>query len=376
MGVAEREVFKKMRAIIGYGAGVDCQGLRQTVLGAGLDCGADDAVPVAELEARLGQSKADLVVAALGSQPENDLLALERLADISKAPILAVGSMADPSLVMRAMRAGALQFLDAADLRRQLDASLEKLIASRALPNERGVVVSVFAPTPGSGGTTVAANLAAALARRHANNVGLIELACQHSDLALLLDFEAECTIPDVCQQWQKLDKVGLSRSMYEHKSGMRVLANKDLLETELPEREAVRRMAVLARALFRATVLELDRTLDENQLEAMKVSDQVLLVVRPDVPCVRRAQQALHQATQAGISKNRFALVINRWGIPGRLRQSKIEDALGLKTLQLIPDDPKRATKAANQGVLLVDGSRMAAISRAFAELAKRVCP
>lgn len=364
-----------MRAIIGYGAGVDSQGVRQTVLGAGLDCGAEDAVPVAELEARLGQSNADLVVAALGSQPENDLRALERIADVSKAPIVAVGPMGDASLVMRAMRAGALQFLDAADLRRELDAILEKLIASRALPNERGMVVSVFAPTPGSGGTTVAANLAAALTRQHGKNVGLIELACQHSDLALLLDFKPECTLSDVCQQWQKLDKVGLSRSMYEHKSGMCVLANKDLLETELPERDAVRRLAVLARALYRATVLELDRTLDENQLEAMKISDRVLLVVRPDVPCVRRAQQALHGATQAGVSKNRFGLVINRWGIPGRLRQAKIEDALGLKTLQLIPDDPKRATTAANQGVLLVDASRMAAVSRAFVELAKRVC-
>lgn len=364
-----------MRAVIGYGAGVDSQGLRQTVLGAGLDCGAEDAVPVAELEARLGQANADLVVAALGSQPENDLRALEKLSDISKAPIVAVGPVGDASLVMRAMRAGVLQFLDVADLRRELDTSLEKLIASRALPNERGTVISVFAPTPGSGGTTVAANLAAALTRQHGKNVGLIELACQHNDLALLLDFKPECTISDVCQQWQKLDKVGLSRSMHEHKSGVRVLANKDLLETEVPERDAVRRVTVLARALYRATVLELDRTLDENQLEAMKLSDRVLVVVRPDVPCVRRAQQAVHLATQGGVPRNRFALVINRWGIPGRLRQAKIEEALGMKTFQLIPDDPKRATSAANQGVLLLDTSRMAAISRAFAELAKRVC-
>jgi pilus assembly protein CpaE len=364
-----------MRAIIGYGSGVDSQGLRQTVLGAGLDCGAEDAVPVAELEARLGQGNADLVVAALGSQPENDLRALERLSDISKAPIVAVGPVGDASLVMRAMRAGALQFLDVADLRRELDASLEKLIASRALPNERGVVVAVFAPTPGSGGTTVAANLAAALTKQHGKGVGLIELACQHSDLALLLDIKPECTLADVCQRWEKLDKVGLGRSMHEHKSGVHVLANKDLLETDIPERDAVRRVTVLARALFRATVLELDRSLDDSQLEAMKLSDRVLVVVRPDVPCVRRAQQALHAAAQAGVSKQRFALVVNRWGIPGRLRQAKIEEALGMKALQLIPDDPKRATTAANQGVLLLDVSRMAAISRAFAELAKRIC-
>lgn len=365
-----------MRAIIGYGEGVDSQGIRQTVLGAGLDCSAEDAVPVTELEARLGQTNADLVLAALGTQPDADLQAIQRLSDISKAPIVVVGPIDDASLVMRATRAGVLQFLDVADLRRELDASLEKLIANRALPNERGVVISVFAPTPGSGGTTVAANLAAALARQAGTSVGLIELACQHSDLALLLDIKPACTLAEVCQQWSRLDKVGLSRSMQQHKSGVHVLANQDLLESELPERDAVRRIGVLARAVYRATVLELDRTLDESQLEAMRLSDRVLLVLRPDVPCVRRAQQALQQATAAGVPQNRFGLVINRWGIPGRLRQSKIEEALGLKTLQLIPDDAKRATAAANQGVLLVDVSRMAAISRAFAALAKRLGP
>ncbi|MCL6503823.1 MAG: hypothetical protein K6T86_14160 [Pirellulales bacterium] len=365
-----------MRAIIGYGEGVDAQGIRQAVLGAGLDCSAEDTVPVAELEGRLGQTGVDLVLAALGSQPDSDLHAIERLSDIFDAPIVAVAPMVDASLVKRARQAGVVEFLDAADLRRELDASLEKLIATRALPNERGMVISVFAPTPGSGGTTVAANLAAMLARQHGKSVGLLELACQHSDLALLLNFKPECGISEVCQQWQKLDKVGLGRCMHEHPSGIHVLANKNLLESDLPEREAVRRVTVLARALYRATVLELDRTLDENQLEAMKLSDRVLLVLRPDVPCVRRAQQALQQATAAGVPQKRFGLVINRWGIPGRLRQAKIEEALGLKTLQLIPDDAKRATAAANQGVLLVDVSRVAAISRAFAALAKRLGP
>jgi Flp pilus assembly CpaE family ATPase len=142
-------------------------------------------------------------------------------------------------------------------------------------------------------------------------------------------------------------------------------------LANEFLNVDAVRRICVLARVVFPFTVVLLDSHVTDEQLETMRLSDTVLLVVRADVPAVRRARWAVDAAVANGVPRECFRLVINRWGQGGQLRVDQVESGLNLSSPQLIPDDPARVNNAANQGVLLQELSGGAKISRRLAQLA-----
>jgi pilus assembly protein CpaE len=249
---------------------------------------------------------------------------------------------------------------------------LQRLCQTGALKQDHGTLIAVLAPTAGSGGTTVASNLAGSLAKNKLWSVGLVDLSHWPGDLALLLNLEPRHTIQDVCQSWQKLDVVGLKSSLVSHATGVNLLSNglsQTRNESLCPL--AIRRILVLSRVTFDFTVLALDHRIGPEELEAMRLSDTVVLVVRPDVPAVRRAKWAKDKAVEGGVSPERLRLVINRWGQRGQLRLDHIETSLKMKAIQLIPDDPARVNTAINEGKLLQELAARATITRRFAALA-----
>jgi pilus assembly protein CpaE len=360
-----------MRVVLTHAPGTDVHELRQAVLGAGLDCAADDCVAWDDLSARLAQRDADLVIFKTGNNADGGWHAMQEAQTLTRAALVAVGPISNQEVIQSARRAGASDYVDDANVRVGLDTVMDRLTAARQAPR-RGKVIAVFAPTAGSGGTTVSANLAGALARKHPNEVALVELAREFGDLALLLNIEPQYTLEHVCQRWRNLDRGSLASSFTQHPGGFHVLFNGvDQAENRFLDVAAARRIAVLTRTAFKYSVLALDSRLSPLELEAMRLSDEIALVVRPDVPAVRRAQWALAAAVEQGIPHGRFKLVLNRWGQRGQLSLKQIQSSLNLKALQFIPNDPKKVNKAANHGQLLHEVSSLGTISRRFAALA-----
>lgn len=361
-----------MRAIVAHAPGAPARELRQVVLGSGLDCEAADCVAWHDLAVRLGQSDADVVLVSLEAADDSIWQVLQEAGQLTRSPLLAIGDRSDALVQQRAQQLGVGHIIPPADVRRALDETLERLRREGQVRAQRGRVLSVFAPTPGSGGTTVAVNLAGAMNRRHPDEVAVLELAREFGDIALMLDLEPKVAAEDLCRRWQSLDRGSLAGSMTAHSSGLRVLAN----PVEQPENRqltaaSARRLTVLARVTFPYTILSLDSRLSEVEVEVMQLSDKVVLVVRPDVPAVRRARWALKEALEQGVDRERWHLVVNRYGQSGQLPLPQIEAALGLKAQQLIPDDPSSVNRAANEGQLLHDRLWFRSIKRRFNRLA-----
>jgi pilus assembly protein CpaE len=256
-----------------------------------------------------------------------------------------------------------------------LDAALDRLVANGAVAWHRGRTVAVVAPMPGSGGTTVAVNLAGALAVAASEQVGLLEVSRGPGDVGALLGVGGEFDIDLVCSRWESLDTASLSRSFIEYRPRMSVLpAALELRQTQHASPAAIRRLAVLCRALFTTTVTAVEPAIDAQSLEALLFAETIVLVTRPDVPAVRRTKEWMSVVSDAGIPPERFQLVVNRWGQRRQLPLAQIETTLGLKSSVLIPDDPKTVNQAANLGCLLRDVSRWASVTRRHAVLAARL--
>jgi pilus assembly protein CpaE len=277
------------------------------------------------------------------------------------------------------MRAGAREFLELGRLREDLSEVLIKIEAEGGLTGRRGTLVSIYSPSGGVGVSTTAVNLAVRLASRGADQIALVDLKPAPSDLALMLDIEPEHSTDEVCGAWGRLDRKMLEAAMVRHRSGVHVLAQAGFPEDgSLPEntltKEAVRQIGTLARRSYVVTVADLPHTLDAPVVEAMRLSSIVGLIARPDVPGLRRARWALDAAAAAGVPRDRFRLVLNRFGQSGQVKLSKVEEILGIRVFQRIPEDGGAVNRAVNRGVPLAESSKLSRIGRSFSSFARSV--
>jgi pilus assembly protein CpaE len=361
-----------MRVVVGQEAAGGAEPVRQVLLGLGLECSATDVVPFTDLPVRLSQGPVDLVLLRIGTDRDAAFRAIQQAAGQTGAPVFAFGPVSDVGHVLQASRSGAREYLDESRLGDDLQAALDKLRQNSTVKRSQGLVVAVASATPGSGVSTVAANLAFTWADKNPQKVALLEMGQEAADLALSLDLQPVHTVADVAENWQRMDATLLRQSMAVHPDGVCVLAQKP--ETLLAgpiEVPAIRKTIILLRSMFDKAVLDLGHTLTEEHFEAMKLSDRVALVVRLDVPALRHARQLLKQLSRRGIPDDRIRLVANRYGQTGQLSWGKAEEALGSKFTNYLPDDCAKLNKALNSGRPVVRLAPFSSITRRFYKLA-----
>jgi pilus assembly protein CpaE len=326
----------------------------------------------ADLPVRLSQGPIELLLVQVGASADATLSVIRQAQTLTRAPVMILGGAAQSEDAGQYVQAGAFEFLDETQLRPGLEGVLEKLRLSGDKKFGQGTMIGVLSATPGSGVTTIAANLAFALAEKHPNKVALLELGRGVADMALSLDLQPRHTIADVHQNWQRLDATLLRQSMLAHPAGVQILAHKpETLTMEPLAAQAVRKSAILMRTTFELTVLDLGHTVGEEQVEALRVCDYVVVVVRLDVPALRQARRFLRLLDERGVPRDRIRLVANRYGQPGQIAWKKAEEALGEKFAQWITDDSGKLNSALNQGLPLVKVARYAGITRRFSKLA-----
>lgn len=361
-----------MRVVVTQEHSETLEPVRRTLLSLGLECGPTDCVTFGDLPVRLAQGPVDLVLVRVGSDVAAAQGAIRQTASLTAAPILAMGSTADVQPVLQTTRSGAREYLDETRLHDELESALEKLRTNGTVRQEQGLTVSVLSATPGSGVSTVAANLAFTWAEHYPDRVALVELGREAADLALNLDLDPRHTVADVAQNWQRLDAALLRQSMTAHPHGVAVLAHKPETLTVAPlDPQAVRKTVILMRTMYAATVLDLGHILGEEHYEAMRLSDRVAMVVRLDVPALRRARQLLAQTADRGIPRERIRLIANRYGQKGQIAWKKAEEALGATFTGYLPEDSGKLNYALNQGLPLVKAAPRSSISRRFSKLA-----
>src|SRR5262249_33656377 len=119
-----------------------------------------------------------MLVVVLSPQPEPALVLLREHRTPTIQRVLAVGPVGDPKLRLGALREGADQYVDEAELTAELEAILRRFSVETTAPTPvavNGQVISVLAPSGGSGSSTLAVNLATVLAKEHKQCV-LIDL--------------------------------------------------------------------------------------------------------------------------------------------------------------------------------------------------------
>ena len=99
-------------------------------------------------------------------------------------------------------------------------------VAAFKLPSEHvqeGKVIAVYSPKGGVGCTTLAVNLAVALARKKFSTI-LVDGSLQFGDINIALNLKSKTTIMDLVERSDELDAELITSVVASHKNGLKVL--------------------------------------------------------------------------------------------------------------------------------------------------------
>ena len=360
-----------MKVAVAHGPENNVQELRKRLHAVGAQCGTEDCVAWNDLAVRLGQSDVDLIV--VQASESVDWSSITEARSFSSAPVIAIGPNGDVEAAARS--AGVSEYLTEDRVAGGLDELLGRMVGGGAIRGVRGGIFSVVAPTAGNGGTFVASNLAGQLVNCSGGQSAFIDVSAGHSKIALTLNAEPEHSMEEVCGRIHRLDRFSLLSFFHKDKTGLKLLyGNPEKPNSSFLNSEIVRKMTVLSRMSAAATVFQIGSDIRQPQVDAMRMSDRVVLVVRPDVPSLNRAAMMMDQMGRYGISPERTVVVINFWGEAGLANKSHIEETLSWKNPEYLAYDPGRINRTTNEGLLLQARYPRCRVARQLTALAEKL--
>jgi pilus assembly protein CpaE len=338
--------------------------------GAGLIIAAS--VPIAELAGidRTGKPPDVLLVDLRGRTTlPSDLANIKRRHP--RMGVVIVASQMDPAMMLEAMRAGVSEFVTDPVTGPDLKSAVDRVIGQHAAPAAPGQILAFLGAKGGVGTTTLAVNVAAALATEHTQVLMADLHVTGHGDAALLFGVEPRFSIVDALENAHRLDEAFLRGLVVRAKPGVDVLASPDRPSAKQPDSRHVRTLIERLATHYRSVVLDVPRS-DFGLFDALETVSAVMLVVNQELPTVRRAAQLAGLLRQR-LGKDRVATVVSRYDSRAEIGQDDIERVVGLPVWGVLPSDYRLALSAANQGKPLIAENR-SRLANSVRQLARRL--
>jgi pilus assembly protein CpaE len=326
------------------------------------------------------QTHPDIGLVVLDHAPDKALELVAKLNQTSpECSVLVVSSSTDGNLILRAMRAGAKEFLAKPVRIEDLLNALSRLDDKRPTRKNKSrgsTVIAVCGATGGVGTTSVAVNLGCALARDQDKSVALVDLDLCLGDADVFLDTIPDYTLVDVAQNVTRLDFTLLKRSLTKHSSGLFLLPRPVQMEDiALITPEDLQRVLGLLKATFTHLVLDLSKSYSPLDVMAIKSANEILLVTQMDLPCLRNVVRLLMSFGEMEGVGEKVKIVVNRVGLDdGQISLKKAQDTIGREIFWQLPNDYRTMVEVRNNGVPLIEQAPKAAITHSIVQLAEAV--
>lgn len=275
--------------------------------------------------------------------------------ELPDSAVFAIGTMTQPQLIVSAMRAGAREYIERPTTTTDLLEAFVRLTSTRRKPgreNSRGKLLTIVNAKGGSGATTVAVNLALAL-QSIQHSTALVDLA-PLGHCALHLNLKPAFTVSDAITNLHRLDSSLLASFMSRHAGGLQVLAGATAPAPIEPSASDFARLFDMMAGLFRYIVVDASSRLDSATRLVSNLSEKVLLVAHADVASLWSAGRVAQYLGESG-SRDRFAMVLNRYRKVSGFNEAETEAAIGAPVLWRIPNQYFAVSTAIDRGVPLM---------------------
>ena len=323
----------------------------------------------------------DVVIFEVGSDFEKDLEPIESIQRSPSCPeIFIAASFASSEIMKQAMRMGIKEYFSAPIKKEEVEIAFarckERLESGKPKKVKYGTILSVLGSKGGTGSTMIAVNLAVALSQSSdAISIALADLNLQFGDIPLFLDIEPANTMGEISQNIARLDSMFLMSALTKHASGIYVLAPPNHPEeAKAVTPDHTKQVLNLMQEMFDYIVVDSNRSLDQNTLMALQVSEIIFVVTHLELASLKNANRLVSMCTSMGYDESKIKMVINRYEKRRDISLNEAEEVLGEKAYWLIPNDYSSVISSINQGksvLLTANGSR---VTKSFREMASRI--
>ena len=176
-------------------------------------------------------------------------------------------------------------------------------IAAGASTTKEGEIVTLFAPKGGVGRTTLAVNLAVAMAGEQRQGVTLVDGSFQFGDVGVLLNLNPKNkSIIDVVADSSTTDDDLVDTTLINHSTGIKVLLAPPSPEmAELITVEHIRRMMGRLRDTNDFVIVDLWPHFNDVSLALLDMSDVILTILTLEITNIKNIRLFLEVAEQLG---------------------------------------------------------------------------
>jgi len=237
---------------------------------------------------------------------------------------------------------------------------------------------AVFSLRGGAGVSSIAVNLALALAQIKKTNPILTDLTGFGGHAALLLGLRPASTMSQLLagnnSESTEFTMETVKQYAVQHPSGVQLLASTPVFGQPFSDHKGqISELLTVLKSGAEVTVLDTHLLLENQLAAARQLLDRVLLVTAPDLPSVQSTAIALQGLIKLGVPDNKISTVVNQVNPENALPLATIQKVIRRRVAAVIPFDPEMA-KSANTGKPLQLANPQSPAAQAIAKLAQKL--
>ncbi len=286
----------------------------------------------------------------------------------------------EPDFLIRAMQVGIREFLPLPLVQTELEAALKRVSGARkrlqpVMDDRQGKIIVVTGHKGGVGSTTVAVNLAVALAEGASDRLALVDLGRPFPDVATFLDNESDYSIADLIQNVATLDSAFVQRIMQPYGTKLSVLHGvSDFRDQESIDLENLERIFGILRQMYQFIVVDLSHWLDEIFLKVLIDADLVVMLTGFTIPDLRNLKKLWPHIREWQQDQRKIKIVVNRYDNSSGLQLRDLEHILKQPAFFTLPNDYPAMMQCLNQGSGLGTAAPRSKLWRSIKEMASQI--
>jgi pilus assembly protein CpaE len=305
---------------------------------------------------RLNLVRPDVLVVEIGGLGERTEETLRTLKSCASNPaLIVVDSVAQPMLIIAAMRGGAMEYLYP-PFDNRLRTALQRIWVNRGIESpaqHAGKTLGFLSVKGGCGATTIACHLAREFQRQTERRILLADLDLEAGMIQFLMKTDSPYSVLDAVTNVHRLDGCFWKALVSNGTPRLEVISAPARGASGPVEEIPFRHVLRFTRSQYDWILADLGRGLNPVSLSLLGEIDECFLVTTPDIPALYKAKHLMQALVEGGYRRDHLRVLVNRAEKNAELTLSDIERLLGVCPYSVVANDYPALHEAYTEGRL-----------------------